>query len=45
MIHAETRRLLEYLLHMLDEKGEAATFSYIKKEIVGKDDYPSFHRE
>ncbi len=40
MIHEETRALLEYLLHMLDEEGEEATFAYIRKEIVGKDEYP-----
>ena len=40
MIHDETRALLEYLLHMLDEQGEDATFAYIRKEIVGKKEYP-----
>ena len=40
MIHDETRALLEYLLHMLDEQGEEATFAYIRKEIVGKKEYP-----
>ena len=40
MIHDETRALLEYLLHMLDEEGEEATFAYIRKEIVGKKEYP-----
>ena len=40
MIHDETRALLEYLLHMLDEQGEKATFAYIRKEIVGKKEYP-----
>ena len=34
------RALLEYLLHMLDEQGEDATFAYIRKEIVGKKEYP-----
>ena len=40
MIHDESRALLEYLLHMLDEEGEEATFAYIRKEIVGKKEYP-----
>ena len=40
MIHAETQALLSYLLHMLDEQGEEATFAFIRREIVGKDEYP-----
>lgn len=40
MIHPETKALLEYLLRMLDKKGEAYTFAYIRKNIVGKKDYP-----
>lgn len=40
MIHPETRALLEYLLHMLDEQGETETFSYIRKNLVGKKEYP-----
>ena len=40
MIHLETRALLEFLLHMLDRKGEAYTFAYIRKYIVGKAEYP-----
>lgn len=40
MIHVETRALLEYLLHMLDQKGEDYTFAYIRKYIVGKKEYP-----
>lgn len=40
-IHPETRALLEYLLHMLDEQGEAVTFDYIRKNLVGKKDYPN----
>ena len=28
MIHDETRELLEYLLHLLDEEGEEALFSF-----------------
>ena len=41
MIHPETRALLEYLLHMLDEQGEAVMFAYIRKNLVGKKEYPS----
>lgn len=40
MIHVETRALLEYLLHMLDRKGEAYTFSFIRKHLVNRDQYP-----
>jgi len=40
-IHPETRALLEYLLHMLDEQGEEATFDYIRKNLVGKKEYPN----
>ena len=31
MIHPETRALLEFLLHMLDEQGEEVMFDYIRK--------------
>ena len=34
MIHPETRALLEYMLHMLDEKGEEFTFAYMRKYMV-----------
>lgn len=40
MIHPETRALLEYLLHMLDEQGEEVMFAYIRKNLVGKKEYP-----
>lgn len=40
-IHPETRDLLEYLLHMLDEQGEEVTFEYIRKNLVGKKEYPN----
>ena len=36
MLHEDTRTLLELLLHMLAEKGEKETFSYIRKEILRK---------
>ena len=40
LIHDETRELLEYILHMLDEKGEKKTFAYMRKYMVGKKEYP-----
>lgn len=33
-IHPETKQLLEQLLNMLAQKGEAQTFSYIRKQIL-----------
>lgn len=36
MIHPETAKLLKALLTMLAEKGEEATFAYIKSEILQK---------
>lgn len=33
-MHKDTRRLLEKLLRMLAEKGEARTFAYIRKRIL-----------
>lgn len=35
-LHPETKELLEKLLCMLSEKGEDATFSYIRKEVLYK---------
>ncbi len=40
MLHPETRALMEYLLKMLDEEGEEKTFAYIRKNMVGKKEYP-----
>ena len=40
LIHEETRALLEYILHMLDEKGEEKTFRYMKRYMIGKKTYP-----
>ena len=40
MIHKDTRALLEYILHMLDEKGEEKTFAYITRYMVGRKKYP-----
>lgn len=34
MIHPQSRALLEQLLHMLAEHGEAYTYDYIRKEIL-----------
>ena len=34
MLHEDTRKLLELLLHMLAEKGEKENFAYIRKEIL-----------
>ncbi len=39
IIHTETSDLLESLLVMLSEKGEKATFEYIKNELLKKGDY------
>lgn len=35
VMHPETRKLLEFLLQMLAEKGEKKTFAYIRSEILG----------
>ncbi len=34
MMHKDTRRLLEGLLHMLAEQGEEKTFAYIRKKVL-----------
>lgn len=34
LIHKDTAELLERLLRMLAEKGEAATFAYIRREVL-----------
>ena len=39
-IHPETDALLVYLLHMLDEQGEEVMFDFIRKNLVGKKEYP-----
>lgn len=36
LLHPESRELLERLLHMLAEEGEAKTFSYIRNEVLKK---------
>lgn len=44
LIHEETRTLLEYMLHMLDEKGEEFTFRFMKKYMIGKKEYPKLRK-
>jgi hypothetical protein len=39
LLHPDTRKLLERLLLMLWKKGEAVTFSYIRKRVLTRD-YP-----
>ncbi len=34
MIHPDTKALLEYMLTMLAVRGEDATYSFVKKEIL-----------
>ena len=34
LLHKDTKRLLEELLHMLAEKGEAETFAYIRHTVL-----------
>lgn len=36
VMHPETRALLEKMLHMLAEKGEDATYRYIREEVLHK---------
>lgn len=43
LLHPKTRELLEFLLHMYAEKGEKATFSYIKMEILAKKDWNDYN--
>lgn len=44
MLHEDTRILLEGLLRMLAEKGEDATFFYIKHVVLKKKDYGKSHK-
>lgn len=39
LIHPDTRKLLEKLLHMLAEEGERKTFAYIRKHVLNTKDY------
>lgn len=36
LMHPETRKLLEKLLHMLAEQGEEMTYQYIRREVLKK---------
>lgn len=36
LMHPETRRLLEKLLHMLAEQGEEAAYRYIRRDVLKK---------
>ncbi|MGN0342596.1 MAG: DUF5662 family protein [Roseburia sp.] len=36
ILHEDSRRLLELLLHMLADKGEEETYRYIREEILNK---------
>lgn len=36
LMHPETRKLLERLLHMLAEQGEEMTYQYIRREVLKK---------
>ena len=36
LMHPETRKLLEKLLHMLAQEGEETTYRYIRKEVLKK---------
>ena len=36
MMHKDTRKLLEQLLHMLADQGEEAAFRYVRKEVLKK---------
>ena len=39
VMHDDTKRLLEELLYMLAEKGEATTFSYIRHHVLKTKNY------
>ncbi len=39
-MHPQTRKELDYLLEMLSEKGEKATFSYIKSHVLRGKPFP-----
>ena len=39
VMHDDTRKLLEELLYMLEEKGEDATFAYIRHHVLRTKDY------
>ena len=39
VIHPDTAKLLEKLLHMLKDKGEEYTFEYIRRKVLRPKDY------
>jgi len=43
LLHPKTRELLEYLLKMYAKKGQEYTFSYIKKEILRKNNWKDYN--
>lgn len=45
VIHEETQALLEYLLRMLSRQGEEKTLAYIRRNLVGKKEYPNFKKK
>ena len=38
MMHKDTRKLLEKLLHMLAEQGEETVFCYVRREILKRNE-------
>ena len=40
LMHAQTRRELEFILTMLRDKGEKKTFRYIKKQVLKEKPFP-----
>ena len=45
VIHEETKALLEYLLRMLSRQGEEKTLAYIRRNLVGKKEYPNLKKK
>ena len=45
LLHPETQELLERLLKMLRDKGEAETLAYIREDVLHRRDYRSKPRE
>ena len=39
-MHPQTARELDYILHMLSEKGEKATFRYLRREVLNGKPFP-----
>lgn len=44
-LHPETRRLLERLLHMLEDEGEEATFAYIRAHLYTRQGRHKIYRD